>query len=87
MVRVYLKDSAITKIVAEWYFDVEWAPEWSTYIDVNYSINDHVVFEWGSVILYKDSQAIQSRKLELEAIVSRSESEQQELDYILSLLA
>jgi hypothetical protein len=52
-----------------------------------FDIADHIVYENDTVKLYKDSDGIQTRKSELEAIEERSETEQRELDYILSLLS
>jgi len=87
MVRVYLKNGSIVKVIADGYFNTEWIPAGCLYQDVDFSIEDSLIYETGEIILYKDSEAIQTRKTELEAIEERTEQEQEELDYINGLLA
>lgn len=86
MIRVYIKDNQIVKCVNEWYFDTEHAPEWATYQDLPFNINDHLVYEDDVVKLYKESNQIKERKKELEEKKEKTEREKQELDYINSLL-
>ena len=85
MIRIYIKDNKIAKIVNWPFIETEQFPEWATFVDSKFLISDHIVYEDGEVILYKDSQEMQEEKARLEAIEQRSEQEQMKLDYILSL--
>lgn len=85
MIRVYIKDGIIVKTVNEWYFDVEEPVEWATYQDVSFDINDHIIYEWWKIILYKESDAFAKRKKELEGKKEKTKQEQDELNYLLSL--
>lgn len=87
MIRVYIKDNKIVKTVNENYIDTEFAPEWATYQDIDMDIMSHIVYEDNQVKLYKDSQLMQNRKVELESIWEKDETQQKELDYINSLKA
>ena len=85
MIRTYIKDNKIVKTVNWPFIGTEQFPDWSTFIDSDLLISDHIVYENGEVILYKDSQEMQEEKATLEAIEERSEQEQMKLDYIISL--
>lgn len=86
MIRVYIKDNAIVKTVNWPYIETEQSPEWSTYVDSDLLISDHIVYENGEIILYKNSQEMLSEKAELEAIEEKDEYQQEKLDYIMWLI-
>jgi hypothetical protein len=51
MIRVYIKNNNIVKCVNEWLFETEKAPEWATYQDVDFDINDILSYENGEIKL------------------------------------
>jgi hypothetical protein len=85
MIRVYIKDDKIVKAVNQWFFDTEQAPEWATFVDVNFDISDYIAYEWGEVILYKDSTEYKELVSSLQAKKELTEEEQEQLDFLLSL--
>jgi len=84
--RIYINDNQIVKTVSDDFIATEYFdPSW-TYLDSVLPEGSHLVYENSQAILYKDSQAIQTRHAELNAIVELSVNQQQELEYINSLL-
>jgi len=83
--RVYIHENKVVKTVSNDYIASEYFdPSW-THIDSLLDVSAHIVFEDWVVKPYWESNARLSRKAELEAILERTEQEQKELDYILSL--
>ena len=86
MIRVYIKDEKITMSVNWPFIETQASPEWATYIDSDFDISDHLVYESGELLLYKHSQEMIDEKAELESKEKRLDYEEKKLEYILSLV-
>lgn len=84
--KVYIKDNKIVKTIMSAWYETETPIEWAEVVEMNDTL-EHIIYENSQVKLYKESQAIQDRKTELEWKTELTESEQEELNYINGLLS
>lgn len=56
MIRVYIKDEAIVKIVNEWYFDIESPVELAEVFDVDFSITDNIEYKDWEIIKKEETE-------------------------------
>lgn len=62
MIRCYIKDNEIVKIVKDWFFTKEQQPEHDTYIDADFNIYDNVKLEGWNIILDASKDIVWSMK-------------------------
>ena len=51
MIKAYIKDNKIVKVVAYWFYSKEWEPEHDSSITADFNITDNVKYENWAVVL------------------------------------
>jgi len=79
--KLYIKDNKLIKTIFSAGYGTEIPIEWADVVEMTDDTSYYIYEDW--VKLYKGSQMMLNRKIELESIDGLTDDEQQELDWIL----